>query len=153
MEWNDVKPVYPWRKVLRDELTSSYSRIFLDCGHKKIYGLHDRSPTNKARCEKCPSLNGGPRQRSLEANDSRAKVNPADEARVATMAIQVGSEGFTDDELEVRLELLHQTASARRRALVQKGLLVDSGETRPTRSGRQATVWVLRSIKEGRLFT
>ena len=62
-------------------------------------------------------------------------------------------EGFTDDELEVRLALLHQTASARRRALVQKGLIVDSGETRPTRSGRKATVWVLRKLREGRLFT
>lgn len=49
----------------------------------------------------------------------------------------------TDDELEVNLGLKHQTVSARRRELVLKGLVRDSGTTRETRSGRKATVWVL----------
>jgi hypothetical protein len=50
--------------------------------------------------------------------------------------------GVTDDEVEMWSGLRHQTASARRRELVQAGLLRDSGRRRPTRSGRMATVWV-----------
>ncbi len=53
-----------------------------------------------------------------------------------------GGHGRTDDELEVVLSLRHQTASARRRELVLKGLVRDSGRRRPTRSGRQAVVWL-----------
>lgn len=52
--------------------------------------------------------------------------------------------GATDDEIERLLDMRHQTVSARRRELVLAGLVVDSGRTRATRSGRQATVWVTR---------
>lgn len=55
---------------------------------------------------------------------------------------RAGDTGLTDDEIEVALELTHQSASARRRGLVQQRLVADSGRTRETRSGRQATVWV-----------
>jgi len=59
------------------------------------------------------------------------------------MAIQAaGNRGLTDDEIEVKLGLRHQTASARRRELVQAGLVLDSRQRRPTRSGRQASVWI-----------
>lgn len=54
-----------------------------------------------------------------------------------------GPRGATDDELEVALDLRHQTLSARRRELVQSERIVDSGETRKTRSGRSAVVWVV----------
>jgi hypothetical protein len=53
-----------------------------------------------------------------------------------------GARGATDDELEIALRLQHQTVSARRRELVLKGLICDSGERRQTRSGCMAIVWV-----------
>lgn len=56
------------------------------------------------------------------------------------------SDGMTDDEIEVALGRSHQSASARRRGLVQKKLVADSGRTRPTRSGRHAVVWVRAAI-------
>ena len=49
--------------------------------------------------------------------------------------------GATDDEIEEMFDLLHQTASARRRELVLQGMVCDSGHKRPTRSGSEATVW------------
>lgn len=52
-----------------------------------------------------------------------------------------GEHGATDEEIEAKLNLRHQTASARRRELVIGGLLIAAG-TRPTSSGRQAQVWV-----------
>ena len=49
----------------------------------------------------------------------------------------------TDDELEQRMEMRHQTVSACRRGLVKKEFAVATGKTRPTRSGRHANVWRL----------
>lgn len=49
--------------------------------------------------------------------------------------------GMTDDEVEVALDMRHQTASARRRELVKAGRVRDTGRRRNTRSGRPATVW------------
>lgn len=54
-----------------------------------------------------------------------------------------GVEGATDDEVEGATGLTHQCASARRRALVLKGLVRDSGQRRATRQRRRAIVWVL----------
>lgn len=58
-------------------------------------------------------------------------------------------QGLTCDELEVILNLRHQTCSARVHELVKSGHLVDSGATRSTRSARgtQAIVWVSGSVE------
>jgi len=52
--------------------------------------------------------------------------------------------GATDEEIEKALSLRHQSASARRRELVLKNLVVDSGGTRIGGGGRRVTVWVAR---------
>ncbi len=62
-----------------------------------------------------------------------------------------GDGGATDDEIEICLQLSHQTASARRRGLVLRGMVRGSGRTRPTRSKRRANVWVLASLDVGEL--
>jgi DNA adenine methylase len=49
--------------------------------------------------------------------------------------------GATCDEVEVALDLRHQTASARIRELTVEDKIRDSGERRLTRSGRKAVVW------------
>jgi predicted transcriptional regulator len=54
----------------------------------------------------------------------------------------------TDDELEQRLNMRHQTVSSCRRLCVKKGWVVVTGNKRPTRSGRNANVWEL--TKEGK---
>ena len=55
----------------------------------------------------------------------------------------------TDDEMEARMEMRHQTVSASRREAVKKGWVSPSGKKRPTRSGRNANVWEL--THEGKL--
>lgn len=65
------------------------------------------------------------------------------EARVLEVIRASGSRGATDDEIEQATAMTHQGASARRRGLVLRGRVRDSGETRATRYGRKATVWVL----------
>ena len=56
--------------------------------------------------------------------------------------------GATDDELETTLHLRHQTASARRRELELKGLVVRTQHRRKTRSGRNAGVYVATEYAE-----
>tara|TARA_R110002074_G_scaffold151300_1_gene304936 strand:+ start:177 stop:530 length:354 start_codon:yes stop_codon:yes gene_type:complete len=49
----------------------------------------------------------------------------------------------TDDELEQRLEMRHQSVSSCRRGCVKNEWVQPTGDTRPTRSGRLANVWEL----------
>ena len=49
--------------------------------------------------------------------------------------------GLTCDEVELASGLSHQTASARINDLHRLGRIVDSGDRRKTRSGRNAIVW------------
>jgi len=53
-----------------------------------------------------------------------------------------GSRGTTDSEIEIALNMRHQTASARRRTLEKKGVVVLAEEKRKTDSGRMAGVYV-----------
>lgn len=53
--------------------------------------------------------------------------------------------GATDEEVEDQTGMKHQTISANRRHLVERGVLRDSGQRRNTRSGRSAIVWILGS--------
>lgn len=69
------------------------------------------------------------------------------ETEVYSAILASGSVGMTDDDIEVRTGLTHQSASARRRTLVLRGSVEDSGRTRTTRHGRPASVWV--AVKKG----
>lgn len=53
-----------------------------------------------------------------------------------------GHAGATCDEVEVGMDLLHQTTSARIRFLVIDGRLRDSKQRRRTRTGKAAAVWI-----------
>lgn len=55
--------------------------------------------------------------------------------------LKLCSTGATCDSLEHVLGMRHQTCSARIRELVLNGSIKDSGERRPTRSGRNARVY------------
>lgn len=60
-------------------------------------------------------------------------------ARVLHFIKDRGKKGITCDELESRLKMRHQTASARVTELKKEGLVIAIGR-RPTRSGRMAAV-------------
>jgi hypothetical protein len=60
---------------------------------------------------------------------------------VVLSAIRDAPDGLTCDECEVLTGLRHQTCSARFRELALGGRIVDTGQTRKTRSGRAAAVW------------
>jgi len=62
------------------------------------------------------------------------------------IATLLRDDDLTDDELETRLGMRHQTVSATRRGMVKDGLIEATGDRRPTRSGRSAQVWRLASL-------
>jgi predicted transcriptional regulator len=75
----------------------------------------------------------------------------ATEARSKTMLIRAqvlsylrtrGSIGCTDEEMQELLGLPQNTQRPRRVELFQRGLIIDSGVRRKTKSGRTAVVWV-----------
>lgn len=59
--------------------------------------------------------------------------------------------GLADFEIEERLNLKHQTASAARRSLVIDGFLVASDKVRRNESGNECTIWEIPT-KDMRLF-
>ena len=61
--------------------------------------------------------------------------------------VRQGIRGATCDEIEEALDLRHQTASARVNELMNRGMIVDRGYRRKTRSGRRATVWEAKGAK------
>ena len=65
--------------------------------------------------------------------------------RVLTKIEELG--GCTCDELEIALDGKHQSVSATLTAARKNGLIVDTGQTRPTSSGRSAIVWDLAYTK------
>lgn len=90
--------------------------------------------------ESAPYVRGS--ETSKAAAESVVPVLGRHEGMVLDLIRAAGELGATDDEIEVATGLRHQTASARRRGLVLKGRVRDSGDTRNTRSGCKAVVWV-----------
>ena len=62
--------------------------------------------------------------------------------RVLAYLRGAGARGGTDEEIQAALDMNPSTERPRRGELVEAGFVIDSGSTRPTRSGRQATVWL-----------
>ena len=81
---------------------------------------------------------------SLAAGLSVAHVRARVQGEVLAFLRARGAHGATDDEVEVALGLSHQSASARRRELVLKGWVFDSGRRRVNRSRRYGSVWLAR---------
>ena len=59
---------------------------------------------------------------------------------------EVGADGATDEQVQIRLGLDGSTERPRRWELERAGLVVDSGRRRETISGRKAIVWILKKF-------
>lgn len=93
---------------------------------------------------------------SLMAAENIAPMVTKLQNMVLDVVLAKGTEGATCDEVEVTLEMPHQTASARINELkendVETGrpqMLYDSGKRRKTRHGQLATVWIHRTVLYG----
>lgn len=93
---------------------------------------------------------------SRQAHESVKEHKPSIQQNILEMIKQNGT--MTCYEVEVTLNLKHQTASASITHLKKKMLIEDSGERRKTESGRNAIAWKVRvpvtrdKDGQGRLF-
>lgn len=84
------------------------------------------------------------------SDTSEAAADSLDETSLSRLRrkvhtfIAAQSDGATCDEVEIALDLRHQTASARVRELVLTGFIEDTGQRRLTSSGRPARVYQSR---------
>jgi transcription initiation factor IIE alpha subunit len=88
------------------------------------------------------------RQRNLfstsqQALDSIAESLPHLRRQVWEYLLEQGERGATDEEMQDALNMNPSTQRPRRLELLENNppLIRDSGERRPTKSGRSATVW------------
>jgi hypothetical protein len=84
-------------------------------------------------------------QTSKMAAEDAATRAPSIREQVYQYIAGKEGDGATDREIELALGLRHQTASARRRELVQEGRVFDSGHKRATEGRNLATVWLVTS--------
>jgi predicted transcriptional regulator len=85
------------------------------------------------------------------SNDTSAEALQSIQPIIGTIrqsvlqAISVkGLYGSTCEEVEIELNMRHQTASSACNYLQEKGLIIDSGARRRTTSGRKARVYVAK---------
>lgn len=85
---------------------------------------------------------GAPYSNSTTSKEAAQTIAPAlaNLCRLVYRHIQETG-GATCEEVEFALELKHQTASARVYELRERHMILDSGITRLTSSGRKAIVW------------
>jgi hypothetical protein len=80
-----------------------------------------------------------------------AQFTPTLRDRILATIRDRGPVGLTDDEGEAILSIIAQTYTPRRGELVRAGKVRDSGERRPTSSGRPAAVWVsVEGVNDGK---
>jgi hypothetical protein len=77
------------------------------------------------------------------AADAIAQTAGQLRAVVLSAIEKAGAAGATDEELQDRLGMPANTQRPRRWELERAGLVRDSGQRRPTKSGRNAVVWVV----------
>lgn len=89
-----------------------------------------------------------PYQQHSETSREAAELIEPDLAslrgRVLTYIRLQGDSGATDDECQVALDMNPSTQRPRRIELWNAGWVAKTEATRPTRSGRSATVWIAR---------
>ena len=83
------------------------------------------------------------RATSVAAGRAIAPAAATLRARVFQYLMQREAKGATLDEMEEALQMPGNTLRPRRKELETMGIVIDSGAKRPTRTGKQAIVWVV----------
>ena len=101
---------------------------------------------NELLIEKLALVSSAPYQPHSATSTSAAKaiepVAGTQRALIVERIRDAQSLGMTDGEIQYECEMAGDTVRPRRGELQKDGLIVDSGRTRKTASGRDAVVWV-----------
>lgn len=93
-----------------------------------------------------------PYKRGSETSKAAAELvrpkTPSYRAAIEGFLKGRGAQGATNDEVMATLSIQIQTVCPRMKELRVDGLVIDSGRTRKTRSGREAVVWVCKEYAQ-----
>lgn len=99
-------------------------------------------------------LYGGTPPHQMDSDTSEAAAHQIKSSaltqrqRVHQYIKEQGDLGATDNEIQIALDMISNTEQPRRRELVLKGQIMDSGHRRKTKAGRMAVVWVAANLPE-----
>lgn len=82
-----------------------------------------------------------PHSNETTSKEAAKSMKPHTSRLAQRILEQIRLHPSTCEEVEQATGLPHQTVSARIRALVLDGIVENSGDKRPTESGRRAIVW------------
>ncbi len=114
-------------------------------GYYRPRDLYNR-PMTARRCIDCGGPQGAKARRTdpQTSHDAAASMRGAADAQRRQVLGTLALHGpLTADEIDEHVEWRATTAGRRLKELETAGLVVRTPVTRPTRSGRQATVWSL----------
>lgn len=137
-----------------NELVDAVGRMFddkpgdglLDLHAARVQSVHRRHNELLALREEFDTAASNRRNTSIAASKLIEPKIDSIRRQILIRLVGIHARGFvgdTDDGLEVRTGMKHQTVSAARNALFETGWIRPSGEYRETRSGRHAIVWTL----------
>jgi transcription initiation factor IIE alpha subunit len=101
------------------------------------YGIED---TPGPLFAMAPAVRGSVTSAAAADSLTPATLN-AMQRRVYDLLVWRGETGATDEEMQAELEMSPNTQRPRRIELARRGMIVESGSTRRTASGRMAVVW------------
>jgi transcription initiation factor IIE alpha subunit len=106
------------------------------------YGIEDCAGPLFA--QRAPAVRGSVTSAAAADSLAPATLN-AMQRRVYDLLVWRGETGATDEEIANELEMNPSTVRPRRIELARRGMIVESGSTRRTASGRMAVVWRVAS--------
>lgn len=107
--------------------------------------LFDAPDTPRANRAHLPPF----QKHSATSREAAVKIKPERDRQreIVLNVLRQNKLGLTDDQIQVITGLNGSSARPRRIELFAAGLVRPTDETRPTRTGRKATVWVAVEVK------
>jgi len=121
------------------------SDLFLEVA---VTGTHTAA-RRQAAVDKPAGYVGHAHPQTAQAMQARALPSSGTLRRLVYDTIAgAGTQGMTDDEIEIALSRSHQSVSGCRNSLMNDGLLIDSGLRRRTRYDNDAVAWAIAPLEE-----
>ena len=118
----------------------------------QVIRLAQRDKTKRLRAVDSNVVAVGRNAQRTSRSAAEGFMPRAGSVRKQVLELVRAKQGLTDYELEVQLQIKHQTVSSSRRSLVIDGFLVDSGTTRKNPQGNDCIIWVTNELHNGMLF-
>lgn len=141
-EWIVICPACSeaWREIVNecDRISDFPPRVMVDVMYKntlKRIKSRNHPGSNLVR------LNRYPTDTQRAAAERKKPRSGSQQEQILGLIAQSPS-GLTDEQIEDLTNASHQSASAARNALMNKGWVLDSGRRRKNRNGNDAIVWI-----------